>query len=62
MEVMCSDGGTPLSKNMACGINVTPSMALNMCESLYLIVLYLLKRELEDLEVNSQDWIGNIGG
>ena len=45
MEVMYGGGRIPLSVVRPCGMDVTSSMALDMCESPYLTILYLLRIE-----------------
>ena len=45
MEVMYGCDGIPLSVVRLCRMNVTPSMALDMYESLHLIIPNLLRSE-----------------
>ena len=45
MGVMYGDGGTPLSAIRPCGMGVIPRKALDMCGSLHLTILYLLRGE-----------------
>ena len=57
---MHGGGGTLLSAVRPCGMGVTPSKALNMYGSPYLIIPYLQRDEQGDLEDKSQGWIGDI--
>ena len=62
MGVMHGGGGTPLSAVRPYGMGVTPSKALDMYESPYLTISYLLRGEQGDLEDKFQAWIGYIQG
>ena len=51
--VMHGGSGTLLSVVRPCGMDITPRKALDICGSLHLIVLYLLRNEQGDLEDKS---------
>ena len=59
MGVMNGGSETPLSAVRPCGMGVTPKKALDMYESPYLTILYLLRGEQGDLEDKSRVWIGD---
>ena len=50
-------GGTLLSAVRRYGMGVIPNMALDMCRSLHLIILYLLKNEQGNLESRMDAWL-----
>ena len=62
MEVIHGSKGIPLSAIRLCRMDVTHNMALSMCRSPHLNILYLLRSELKDLEAKPQSWIGNVRG
>ena len=62
MGVMHGRSGTPPSAVRLCGMDITPSKALDMYRSLHLIIPYLLRNEQRDLEDKSHFWIDDIGG
>ena len=59
--IMHGGVGTLLSAIRPCGMDIIPKKALDMYESLHLIIPYLLRGEQGDLEDKSQGWIGDIG-
>ena len=50
IKVMHGNGETPLSKIRMHEMGITLSIALDMCGSLHLTILYLLRVEYENLE------------
>ena len=62
MEVMHGGGGTPLSSNRPCRMNITPRKALDMYRSPHLTIPFLLRGEQGDLEDKSRVWIGDTRG
>ena len=61
MGVMHGGIGTQLSVVKPCGMDITPSKALDMYGYPHLTILYLLRGEQGNLEIKSQGWISNIG-
>ena len=61
MGVIHGGGGIPLSVVRPCGMDVTSKKALNLYESLHLIIPYLLRDKQGYLEDKSQTWIDDIG-
>ena len=51
MRVMHYSKGTPLSATRSYGMDIILSMALDMCGSLQLIILYLLKTKHKKLRI-----------
>ena len=49
-----------LSAVRSCGMDITPSMALDMCGNLHRTIPYLLRGEWKNLETKSYVWIGNM--
>ena len=54
IRIIHGSGGTPLSAVRPYGMGITPRKALNMSESLHLIIPYLLRDEQGDLENKSR--------
>ena len=62
MEIKGGGRKTILHVVRLCRMDVPSSGSLNMNESLYLIIGYLLKHEWKDLESKSYDWIDDMRG
>ena len=54
IRIMHGNDGILLSIVRPYEMDITPSLALEMCKSLHLIITYLLKGEWKDLESKSQ--------
>ena len=60
MEIMHGGGKISLSINRLCAMDVTLSVALEMCENPYQIISYLLNGERMDLKSKCQNLIGDM--
>ena len=54
IEVIYDNKETPLSVIRPCGMDNTSSIDIDICESPYQTIIYLLRNEQGDLEVKSQ--------